>query len=332
MRTICPRLGVARRDVSGNRYSEDDLAEARSLDRLLVETSRAGVVLKRDGVDWIGLCPFHNEKTPSFRIYPDGHFHCFACPAHGDAITWRMRLHGETFVEAVEALLGRTAARDEPAVHVDAAPVSSDSPQWVPNPIPNDALPLVLARGKTRPIFNPKRAGTERQWTEFRPSLVHPYRDRDGSLLGYVLRIDGRDGKITPTVTFCCNLGGERRWCLVPFREPRPLYRLEDLAARPEATVVLVEGEKTADAAARLLSGHVAMTWPGGSKGFAKVDWPALAGRRVICIPDADEPGIEAFAGRVDDFGERVPGILDYIVPICASVELVAPPDDLPDG
>src|ERR1700752_4387868 len=52
-----------------------------------------------------GLCPFHNEKTPSFTVSEDkGFFHCFGCGAHGDVVGFVMRSEGLPFPEAVERL------------------------------------------------------------------------------------------------------------------------------------------------------------------------------------------------------------------------------------
>ena len=49
------------------------------------------VALKRAGREFTGLCPFHNEKTPSFTVNDrKGFFHCFGCGAHGDAIGFVM--------------------------------------------------------------------------------------------------------------------------------------------------------------------------------------------------------------------------------------------------
>src|SRR4051812_38242276 len=62
------------------------------------------VALKRSGRAFVGLCPFHQEKTPSFRIDPQrGTFRCFGCNAGGDAFTFVMRARGATFPEAVHA-------------------------------------------------------------------------------------------------------------------------------------------------------------------------------------------------------------------------------------
>lgn len=61
------------------------------------------VKLARNGRQWKGCCPFHNEKTPSFYVYDD-HFHCFGCGQHGDAIGFTMQTEGLPFREAVERL------------------------------------------------------------------------------------------------------------------------------------------------------------------------------------------------------------------------------------
>ena len=63
------------------------------------------VKLIRKGHEYTGLCPFHNEKTPSFTVSEEkGFFHCFGCGAHGDAISFIMRIENLNFPEAVERL------------------------------------------------------------------------------------------------------------------------------------------------------------------------------------------------------------------------------------
>ncbi len=65
------------------------------------------VKLQKRGRDHVGLCPFHNEKTPSFTVSEDkGFFHCFGCGAHGDVVGFVMRSEGLAFPEAVERLAG----------------------------------------------------------------------------------------------------------------------------------------------------------------------------------------------------------------------------------
>lgn len=66
------------------------------------------VALKRSGRGWTGLCPFHQEKTPSFHVNPErGFFHCFGCNAGGNAFTFLMRVSGLSFPEAVRALAAK---------------------------------------------------------------------------------------------------------------------------------------------------------------------------------------------------------------------------------
>lgn len=66
------------------------------------------VPLKKRGRTLVGLCPFHNEKTPSFTVYPDDkHFFCFGCGAGGDAITFIRRIENLDYVEAVKSLAQR---------------------------------------------------------------------------------------------------------------------------------------------------------------------------------------------------------------------------------
>lgn len=53
----------------------------------------------------VGLCPFHEEKTPSFTIFSDNNYHCFGCQAHGDAIDFYMKQRDVDFITAVKELL-----------------------------------------------------------------------------------------------------------------------------------------------------------------------------------------------------------------------------------
>ena len=82
------------------------------LDELRSRVSLADLVgkrvrLTRKGREYGGLCPFHNEKTPSFYVVEDkGFFHCFGCGAHGDAIGFVMRSENLDFIEAIERLAG----------------------------------------------------------------------------------------------------------------------------------------------------------------------------------------------------------------------------------
>lgn len=66
------------------------------------------VQLKPAGKNFLGLCPFHNEKTPSFNVSPSRQsYHCFGCGAHGDAIKFMMEIESFQFPEAVKYLADR---------------------------------------------------------------------------------------------------------------------------------------------------------------------------------------------------------------------------------
>ncbi|MDY3118892.1 MAG: DNA primase [Peptoniphilus sp.] len=76
--------------------------------------------LEKKGRSYMGLCPFHSEKTPSFSVQPDkGYYHCFGCGAGGDIIKFLMDKEGLGFIEAVEKL-----AED---LHIELKPSFRDS-------------------------------------------------------------------------------------------------------------------------------------------------------------------------------------------------------------
>jgi DNA primase len=82
----------------------DRVRDATNLVALIGES----VKLTRRGRSWLGLCPFHQEKTPSFHVNEErGFFHCFGCGAHGDGIRFLQDTEGLAFHEAVRRLADR---------------------------------------------------------------------------------------------------------------------------------------------------------------------------------------------------------------------------------
>lgn len=74
----------------------------------IVEIIREHVDLKRSGFRYLGLCPFHHEKTPSFTVHPDQQFyHCFGCKASGDVFSFMMEFHHLDFPESLKTLAQR---------------------------------------------------------------------------------------------------------------------------------------------------------------------------------------------------------------------------------
>ena len=89
------------------RYSDEILNEVRE-NNDIVEVISQYVHLKRSGRNYFGLCPFHNEKSPSFSVSPDKQiFHCFGCGVGGNVITFIRKIEGMGFKEAVENLAER---------------------------------------------------------------------------------------------------------------------------------------------------------------------------------------------------------------------------------
>ncbi len=71
----------------------------------IVDIVSESVILKKSGRNFFGLCPFHSEKTPSFSVNADKQiFHCFGCSAGGNALSFVMKYHGISFLEAVRML------------------------------------------------------------------------------------------------------------------------------------------------------------------------------------------------------------------------------------
>ncbi len=89
------------------------------------------VRLTKAGPEFIGLCPFHSEKSPSFTVRPDkGFYHCFGCGAHGDAFRWMTEGCGLRFGEAVAALAAK-AGMDVPG-GAEAARKADKAPSLAP--------------------------------------------------------------------------------------------------------------------------------------------------------------------------------------------------------
>ena len=88
------------------KYKIDRETIERILDSAKIEEVVGDFVqLKKRGVNLIGLCPFHNEKTPSFTVYPESQsYYCFGCGAGGEAINFIRRAENLDFTEAVRFL------------------------------------------------------------------------------------------------------------------------------------------------------------------------------------------------------------------------------------
>lgn len=209
----------------------------------------------------------------------------------GDLVSLYAAIHGVGQGDAFKAL------DDGRSLTSTAAPVAPVAPNPAPSrlgpPPPDAPAPSALK-------------GAEAFWL---------YRQDDGTPWFYVTRYPG---KVIRPLAWDLD---QDAWVWKGLPKPRPLYGLELLAARPDAPVMVVEGEKAADAA-RIIAGHVyvVVTWPNGAAGTGAADWTPLHGRKVLLWPDADEPGSRAAAT-----------IADGLHPHCPEVK-VLDPEQGPDG
>jgi putative DNA primase/helicase len=130
-----------------------------------------------------------------------------------------------------------------------------------------------------------------RHFTHGEPTATWIYRDANGAELCRILRFDSPDKRKEFCPLTLWREATRLRWRWKGLPAPRPLYGLESLPANPDPPVVVCEGEKAADAAAKVFPDHVAVTSSGGSQAAAKTDWTPLVGRPVLIWPDNDAVG-----------------------------------------
>lgn len=93
------------------RYSDELLEEIRSRNDIIDVISQY-VTLKRSGRNYFGLCPFHNEKSPSFSVSPDKQiFHCFGCGVGGNVFHFIQKIENISFIESVQMLAERAGVK-----------------------------------------------------------------------------------------------------------------------------------------------------------------------------------------------------------------------------
>jgi putative DNA primase/helicase len=242
--------------------------------------------LKRQGTQWVGNCPFHNDTHASLKVSATkNNWKCFvvSCGKGGDMFDFFTE-QGKTLQEAANIITGGSIM---PA----AAPrIPKPENKWI-NAIPDqNSLP------------NPLELSHHR-YSE-KPVAFWAYHDLNANVIGFTCRFNLPEGKkdVMP-YSFKQQISpdglplGNAVWRWSELDKPRPLYNLHELTQRSETIVLLVEGEKTADAAKRLFPQYVATTWIGGSDNVKHTDWTPLHGRRVFLWNDNDLPGILCMFG-----------------------------------
>jgi Ti-type conjugative transfer relaxase TraA len=185
---------------------------------------------------------------------------------------------------------------------LDSLKVVADSSHYVAplefvTPSPKQAV-----EQKLMPVIAPKELTTR----EFKQTFsylmkenelesLHKYCNKEGQILGYSARLVSRqDGskQVLPVAFLTRSRLEAGKWALKAFSLEKPIYGLEKLDNNK--TVLIVEGEKTADRAKELFPELNVISWLGGGNAASKVDWQNLKDKNVIIWPDFDEPGLKA--------------------------------------
>ncbi len=231
---------------------------------------------KKSGGEYSSINPTRNDAhAGSFSInLHKGIWSDFAC---GDSGSDPVSLYAYLFHNNDQGAAGKELAEmlglDKPTAAPKPVKAKKARPEWVSIVPPVDAP-------------EPPKAHLVRGL----PETVWVYRNFSGAALGYMFRFKNSSGgkEVLPLTWGKNSQTGKEEWRWMGFKEPRYLYGLDRLAAKPDATVLITEGEKCADAAAEQLPELACLTWPGGSKAVSKIDWSPLAGRKVIIWPDCD--------------------------------------------
>ena len=224
---------------------------------------------KRSGSGWSAKCPAHDDKNPSLSIWesPPG-VALVKCHAGCNYLKVWAALNERSLYLGRKTPFGKNERR------------SGDNPDSQTSfqifPVPNDAPPP--------PSFFGKLGSPSAKW---------PLKNLKGELLGYEVRFEKGDGKEIRPLT-CWKEGQKYVWRLLGFPIPRPMFGLDQLAARPESPILLVEGCKTAEAARKIFQDFVVMAWIGGAKNVDKTELGPLKSREVKMWPDHDDPGKSA--------------------------------------
>jgi putative DNA primase/helicase len=263
-------------------------AALNSIDSVLSHWCAGG---KREGHEYVALNPNRADSSSgSFKVnLTTGAWADFAIDKKGgDLVALVAYLENLSQLEGAKRLgmfLGipylkadkpkyTTSVKDE----VMKATTNKEALEWVALlPIPADA--------PAPPVSHFKNGKPSMQWV---------YRLPDG-VASYVYRFDAKaegERKQFAPLTYCEHSTSKKReWRWQGLSEPRPLYNLDKVINRPDALVVVCEGEKAADAAAVLLPDAVTTTMLNGAQSPSKSDWHVLSGRNVWLWPDNDEPG-----------------------------------------
>lgn len=250
----------------------------------IINVVSQSVELKSKGKNYIGKCPFHDDKRASLIVNENRQaFKCFACGAGGDAIDFIVNIKHVDFKQAVAILDG-----DDRLIIPDDQIQEFKEKQ---KKYQLDILPI--SDPEIKPTFFHNQLGM--------PKNVYPFKNIKNELIGYTCKFIHEDGSkdVLPYV-FVKYQNGNTGWVYAGFPSPRPMYGMEFLGAYPDATVITVEGEKCADFGNNKIHNsdyrgkYVFVSWVGGAEAIQQTDFSIISDRNIIHWPDNDEPGRKA--------------------------------------
>lgn len=253
-----------------------------------------------------------NINTGVWKDFADGDD-----AAGSDPVSLWAYIFNANQADAARILAGHLGVPELAGANDNPKPAAAVEQDWKPIlPVPSDAgSPPDVKWSKVKTPDGDK-------WEKHPIVARWAYHDADGNVLGYAARVKMPDGtKDVVPQTFCAAPDGSRKWKVKSLPKPRPLYGLHRLAARPDAPVVMFEGEKTADAGAVLIERCVSTTWAGGSDAVRYVDIEPLRGRSVALWPDNDKAGFKAMLAMA----QRLNGAAGKVV-------IVRPPEWADEG
>ena len=260
--------------------------------------------LEKRGQEYVCLCPFHDEKTPSCTIKPKADrpfYRCFGCGAHGDAVDYLVK-HRK--MEMKDALAMRDKAEGRKPQRKDGAAQQTPAP------------------AQQEPVSTQQNQDSHLAKAEFIEKLPdnhegrYVYRDAKGNVRFVVQRYVIEGKKTFGQYTRAAKKGVKGWLKALAMKENRPLYRLAEVLKVPnDRRIMVVEGEKCAEAVAASSMKALPVCWSSGTQSWRRTDWSPLHGHPALLVADGDVQGHKCMRE-----------IARFLAPHCPEIMLVLPP------
>jgi predicted P-loop ATPase len=247
---------------------------------------------KKRGSEWVGERRANGGLGDSWSVSLESGawLHGSGDERGGDLISLYAALNNLSQVESLHAVAGLIGA-------ISDYPVESKtngqhpSPDYEPEPVKPPEMVAEPIPSEPPPVPDHPRHGPA--------SALYKY----GTAF-WVARYDLPDGK-----QFCPLTWRGGKWAFKGLPDKRPLFWADILPILPNSPVLVVEGEKCALAASKVMLAYAVVTWSSGASAYKRTDWEPLRGRRVVIWPDADEPGWKAAAAIAQHLSTRAESV-----------------------